>query len=37
MPPLRGAALAVPEPVGVVGVACPTDQPLLGFVSLVRR
>jgi aldehyde dehydrogenase (NAD+) len=34
-PPLRGAALAVPEPIGVVGVACPTDRPLLGLVSLV--
>jgi len=34
-PPLRGAALAVPEPIGVVGVACPTDWPLLGLVSLV--
>jgi aldehyde dehydrogenase (NAD+) len=35
MPPLRGAALAVPEPVGVVGVACPPDRPLLGLVNLV--
>jgi aldehyde dehydrogenase (NAD+) len=34
-PPLRGAALAVPEPIGVVGVACPSDQPLLGLVGLV--
>lgn len=34
-PPLRGAALAVPEPIGVVGVACPTDRPLLGLVSLM--
>jgi aldehyde dehydrogenase (NAD+) len=34
-PPLRGAALAVPEPIGVVGVACPTHTPLLGLVSLV--
>jgi len=34
-PPLRGAALAVPEPIGVVGVACPTRSPLLGFVNLV--
>src|SRR2546427_8516475 len=23
------------EPIGVVGVACPADHPLLGFVSLV--
>src|SRR5437868_1246750 len=35
VPPLRGAALAVPEPIGVVGVVCPTALPLLGFVSLV--
>src|SRR6185295_16447573 len=35
MPPLRGAALAVPEPIGVVGILCPTDRPLLGLVSLV--
>jgi aldehyde dehydrogenase (NAD+) len=34
-PPLRGAALAVPEPIGVVGVACPIQRPLLGFVNLV--
>jgi aldehyde dehydrogenase (NAD+) len=34
-PPLRGAALAVPEPIGVVGVACPNDRPLLGLVSMV--
>jgi aldehyde dehydrogenase (NAD+) len=35
MPPLRGAALAVPEPIGVVGVACPTNPALLGLVGLV--
>jgi aldehyde dehydrogenase (NAD+) len=34
-PPLRGATLAVPEPIGVVGVACAVDAPLLGFVELV--
>jgi aldehyde dehydrogenase (NAD+) len=34
-PPLRGAALAVPEPIGVVGVACPIQNPLLGFINLV--
>ncbi len=27
--------LAMPEPYGVMGVACPTDAPLLGFLSLV--
>ena len=35
VPPMRGAALAVPEPIGVMGVACPMQRPLLGFVSLV--
>ena len=30
MPPLRGVALAMHEPIGVVGVACPDEAPLLG-------
>jgi aldehyde dehydrogenase (NAD+) len=34
-PPLRGVALAMHEPIGVVGVACPDEAPLLGFLSLV--
>ncbi|MEN9896001.1 MAG: hypothetical protein RIR97_1853, partial [Pseudomonadota bacterium] len=34
-PPLRGVALAIPEPQGVVGVLCPPEKPLLGFISLV--
>ncbi|MBL0372696.1 aldehyde dehydrogenase family protein [Rhizobium sp. KVB221] len=34
-PPLRGVALALPEPQGVVGVICPPEAPLLGFISLV--
>jgi aldehyde dehydrogenase (NAD+) len=34
-PPLRGAVLAMPEPIGVIGMACPDDYPLLGFISLV--
>ena len=34
-PPLRGVALALPEPQGVAGVVCPPEAPLLGFVSLV--
>ena len=34
-PPLRGVALAMPEELGVVGVVCPPEAPLLGFVSLV--
>ncbi|MBZ0261959.1 MAG: aldehyde dehydrogenase family protein [Hyphomicrobiales bacterium] len=34
-PPLRGVALAMNEPLGVVGVICPDEAPLLGFISLV--
>jgi aldehyde dehydrogenase (NAD+) len=34
-PPLRGVALAMPEAIGVVGVVCPEEQPLLSFISLV--
>ncbi len=34
-PPLRGVALAMNEPIGVAGVVCPPEAPLLGFVSLV--
>jgi aldehyde dehydrogenase (NAD+) len=34
-PPLRGVVLAMHEPIGVVGVACPDEAPLLAFVSLV--
>ena len=33
--PLRGVALAMHEPIGVIGVACPDEHPLLGLVSLV--
>jgi aldehyde dehydrogenase (NAD+) len=33
--PLRGVALAMNEPIGVIGLACPDEHPLLGFVSLV--
>jgi aldehyde dehydrogenase (NAD+) len=33
--PIRGIALAMNEPIGVVGIACPAERPLLGFVSLV--
>ncbi|MDX2141478.1 MAG: aldehyde dehydrogenase family protein [Chloroflexota bacterium] len=33
--PLRGLTLAVNEPIGVIGIACPDEYPLLGFVSLV--
>ncbi|MBI2718282.1 MAG: aldehyde dehydrogenase family protein [Rhizobiales bacterium] len=34
-PPLRGVALAMNEPLGVAGVVCPDEAPLLAFVSLV--
>lgn len=34
-PPLRGAVLALPEPIGVMGLVCPDAYPLLGFLSLV--
>ncbi|ABE37134.1 acyl-CoA reductase family protein [Paraburkholderia xenovorans LB400] len=34
-PPLRGVALAMHEPLGVIGIACPDEAPLLGFVSLM--
>ncbi len=33
--PIRGVALAMHEPIGVIGLACPEAHPLLGFVSLV--
>lgn len=33
--PLRGLTIALHEPVGVIGIACPDELPLLGFISLV--
>jgi aldehyde dehydrogenase (NAD+) len=32
--PLYGATVSIHEPVGVVGIACPDQSPLLAFVSL---
>ncbi|MSO71779.1 MAG: aldehyde dehydrogenase family protein [Alphaproteobacteria bacterium] len=32
--PIRGQALAMPEPLGVVGVVAPDEAPLLAFVSM---
>jgi aldehyde dehydrogenase (NAD+) len=32
---LRGITVAVNEPVGVIGIACPDEYPLLGLISLV--
>ena len=33
--PVRNITIALNEPVGVVGVVCPDENPLLGFISLV--
>ena len=32
--PLRSVTIAVPEPLGVLGIACPDEHPLLGCVAL---
>jgi aldehyde dehydrogenase (NAD+) len=34
-PPFRNVAIAMNEPLGTVGVICPANTPLLGFLSLV--
>ena len=34
-PPFRNVALAMKEPIGTLGILCPADTPLLGFLSLV--
>jgi len=34
-PPFRNVTLAMREPIGTVGIACPVEAPLLGFLSLV--
>jgi aldehyde dehydrogenase (NAD+) len=33
-PPFRNVALAMNEPLGTVGIVCPNEAPLLGFLSL---
>ncbi len=33
--PIRGVSIAMNEPIGVIGIACPNDAPLLGMVSLI--
>ncbi len=33
--PMRNVTLAMNEPLGIIGIACPSEAPLLGFVSLV--
>lgn len=34
-PPMRAVALTINEPIGVIGIACPDDAPLLALISLV--
>ena len=34
-PPVRNVTLAMNEPIGCVGIVCPAEAPLLGFLSLV--
>jgi aldehyde dehydrogenase (NAD+) len=34
-PPLRNVTLAMHEAVGTIGIVCPREMPLLGFLSLV--
>jgi len=34
-PPFRNIAIAMNEPIGTVGIICPQDVPLLGFLSVV--
>jgi aldehyde dehydrogenase (NAD+) len=34
-PPFRNVSLAMHEPIGTVGIVCPAEAPLLGFLSLV--
>ncbi|WP_417465375.1 aldehyde dehydrogenase family protein [Kordiimonas sp.] len=34
-PPMRGVALAMNEAIGTLGIICPEESPLLGFVTLM--
>ena len=34
-PPFRNIAIAMNEPIGTVGIICPAEAPLLGFLSVV--
>ncbi|WP_374358404.1 aldehyde dehydrogenase family protein [Pseudoduganella danionis] len=34
-PPMHGITVALNEPIGVIGIVCPNEAPLLGFISLV--
>ncbi len=33
--PMRGVTLAMPEPMGIIGIICPQQAPLLGLISAV--
>ncbi len=33
--PLRGVAMAMHEPIGVIAIQCPNENPLLSFISLL--
>jgi len=33
--PIRGVAIAMNEPIGVLGLVCPNEHPLLGLISLI--
>jgi len=33
--PIRGVSIAMNEPIGVIGIACPDEYPMLGLISLV--
>jgi aldehyde dehydrogenase (NAD+) len=33
--PMRGVTLAMNEPMGVIGLICPSESPLLGFVQFI--
>ncbi|HVX41586.1 MAG TPA: aldehyde dehydrogenase family protein [Gemmatimonadaceae bacterium] len=33
--PIRGVSIAMNEPIGVIGLACPDEFPLLGLISLL--
>jgi len=34
-PPMHGITVALHEPLGVIGIVCPNEAPLLGLISLV--
>ncbi len=33
--PFRGVTMAIPEPIGVIGLICPNESPLLGMIGLL--